>query len=84
MKILIDRCLVDYTRLTDKQFYYIITAAEPQKEAAEGTIKAFRGFLDCLPGAVEAGIVYGIGVWKKGEVYQHPSMEQAYEMGKQL
>ena len=84
MKALIDRCLVDHKSLTGKQFYFIITAADPQREAAEGTLAAFRGFIRCLPDAQEKGIVYGMGTWDKGDVYRHPSYEQAYEMGKKV
>ena len=84
MKALIDRCLVDHKSLAGKQFYYIITAADPQREAAEGTLAAFRGFIRCLPDAQEKGIVYGMGTWDKGDVYRHPSYELAYEMGKKV
>lgn len=84
MKIMIDRCLPMYRKIKDKDFYYIITAADPQHSAADGTIAGLRGFLRCLPGAKEKGIVYGIGTWGKGDVYQHPSLEKAYEMGKMV
>ena len=84
MKALIDRCLVDHKSLVGKRFYFIITAADPQREAAEGTLAAFRGFIRCLPDAREKGIVYGMGTWDKGDVYRHPSYEQAYEMGKKV
>lgn len=84
MKALIDRCLVNHKSLAGKQFYFIITAADPQREAAEGTLAAFRGFIRCLPDAQEKGIVYGMGTWDKGDVYRHPSYEQSYEMGKKV
>lgn len=44
--------------------------------------KARRGFLRCLPGAEECGVVYGMGAWDKGDIYRHPAFEEAYEMGK--
>lgn len=84
MKAMIDRCLVDHKSLKNKKFYYIITAADPQREAAEGTLSAFRGFIRCLPDAQEQGIVYAMGAWDKGDVYRHPAYEQAYEMGKRV
>lgn len=83
MKIFIDRCLPHYRDMQNKQFYFIVTAADPLHEAADGTIAAMRGFLKCLPGAVEKGIVYGTGTWDKGDVYKHPSLNKAYEMGKE-
>lgn len=84
MKILIDRCLVNHKAIANKQFYFIITAADPQHAAGNETLAAFRGFLRCLPDAKEAGVIYGTGTWDKGDVYQHPAYSQAYEMGLQL
>lgn len=84
MKTMIDRCLADYMAISDKMFYLIVTAAEPLHSAADTTLADFRGFLRCLPGAKEAGVVLGTGTWDKGDVYRHPSMKQAYEMGKRI
>ena len=82
MKTRIDRCLAVYMAISGKTFYLIVTAAEPLHSAADTTLADFRGFLRCLPGAKEAGVVLGTGTWDKGDVYRHPSMKQAYEMGK--
>lgn len=67
MKTLIDRCCARYTEITNKNFYFIVTAAEPSIPAMERTIDGFRGFLDCLEGAREKGIIYGTGVWSVGD-----------------
>ena len=46
---------------------------------------AFRGFTeDCLDGAREAGIIYGVGAWKAGEIKATPAYDEAYEMGKTI
>lgn len=84
MKIMIDRCLSRYQEIRNKDFYYIITAADPEYSAADETIAGLRGYLRCLPGAKEKGIIYGTGTWNKGDVYQHPSFEKAYKMGKTI
>ncbi len=81
MKTFIDRCCSRYTHILNKKFYYILTAADDNKQALERTVEEFRGFLDCLEGAEEKGILYGTGVWKKGEVEGTPYIKQAYEMG---
>lgn len=48
-------------------------------------MEAFRGFTeDCLEGAREAGIIYGVGAWKMGEIKATPSYHEAYEMGKNI
>ena len=41
-----------------------------------------RGFLYCLEGAREKGIVYGSGAWKKGDIKESPALNEAYEMGR--
>lgn len=84
MKTMIDRCLADYMAIKDKPFYLIVTAADPQHSAADETLADFRGYLRCLPGAKEAGVILGTGTWDKGDVYRHPSLEQAYKMGKDI
>lgn len=81
MKTLIDRTLPIYTELKDKEFYIILTAAETNKEIMQPTVDGFRGFFDCLENPKEKGILYGLGVWKKGEVKETTLMEEAYKMG---
>jgi len=82
MKTLIDRTVAQYTKLKNKVFYFIVTAADNNKQAMDRTIEGFRGFIDCLEGAKEAGILYGTGVWKKGEIVGNPAMKLANELGK--
>lgn len=85
MKTFIDRTVPRYTEIRDKDFYFIMTAADTEKANLERTMEAFRGFTeDCLPGAREAGIIYGVGAWQKGEIKETPSYTQAYEMGKNV
>lgn len=84
MKAMIDRSLPDYLAIRDKTFYLIATAADPDHAAADETLADFRGYLRCLPGAKEAGVIFGTGTWEKGEVYHHPSLKEAYEMGKKV
>jgi multimeric flavodoxin WrbA len=82
MKALIDRTVAGYTAIRNKEFYFIATAAVPEKQQVERTIEGFRGFTSCLTGAQEKGVIYGVGAWKKGEIRTTPAMELAYEMGK--
>jgi multimeric flavodoxin WrbA len=84
MKTVIDRTFARYTKITNKDFYFILTAAVSKKAALERTIEGFRGFTSCLPGAKEKGIVYGTGAWEVGDILRSPAMDQAYEMGKRL
>lgn len=83
MKTLIDRTVPRYTEISDKDFYFIMTAADPDRAALERTLEGFRGFTeDCLDGAREAGIIYGTGAWQIGEIKNTDAYEQAYQMGK--
>lgn len=84
MKIMIDRCLPRYREIVDKKFYFIVTAADPERSGAEEPLAGLRGFLRCLPSAEEAGIIYGMGAWDKGDIYRHPAFEDAYEEGKTI
>ncbi len=84
MKTLIDRVVPRYTELTGKEMYYIITAADTNISMMQRAIECFRGFAQCLPGAQEKGIVYGVGAWQKGAIQKTPAMQQAYEMGKNI
>ena len=85
MKTLIDRTVPRYTEIKNKAFYYIVTAADSSITNMQKTIEGFRGFtLDCLGGAIEKGIIYGVGAWNKGEIQKTPAMKQAYEMGKMI
>lgn len=85
MKTFIDRTVPRYTEISNKDFYFIMTAADTQKANLERTMEAFRGFTeDCLDGAREAGIIYGTGAWQMGEIQSTTAYEQAYEMGRNI
>ena len=75
MKTLIDRTVPRYTEMTDKEFYYIMTAADTERANLEKTVEGLRGFtLDCLDRAVEKGILYGVGAWEKGDILRTLSL----------
>ena len=84
MKTLIDRCCARYLEIRDKEFYFIVTAAETDLSAMTRTVEGFRGFLDCLENPTERGVIYGMGAWKIGEIEDKPAMQEAYETGKNL
>lgn len=82
MKIMIDRTLPRYTEIANKDFYFIATAAAG-KRAMERTMDSLRGFTDCLPGAKVKGMIYGEGVYQKGEVLETRAMKEAFGAGRQ-
>ena len=84
LKTIIDRSVMKWLEIKNKNFYLIATAAEDDEHAMEGTIKSFRGFLECLEGANEAGLILAGGVYQPGEITGHPALQQAYETAKTI
>lgn len=84
LKTVIDRTVARWLEVRDKEFYYIVTAADAEQEAADTTIACFRGYADCVEGAKEMGVIYGMGAYEKGEIIGSAAMTQAYDMGKQV
>lgn len=85
LKTLIDRTLGGAQKpgLENKEFYLIATAADGRK-AMERTIDGIRGYLECLLGAKERGVIYGASAWKIGDILENPAMQEAYEMGRTI
>jgi multimeric flavodoxin WrbA len=82
MKTLIDRTYAKYTAISNKDLYFIMTAAVTTKGSLEITLEGFRRFASCLTGATEKGVIYGTGAWNIGDIKGSSAMTQAYEMGK--
>ena len=81
LKTLIDRSCPRYTAISNKEFYFIVTAAENDRSKMLRTIDTFQGFLDCLENPVIKGTIFGLGAWLVGEIKKHPAMQEAYQMG---
>ena len=84
LKSVIDRTVARWLEFKNKEFYYIMTAAEDSDTVMVCTLECMRGFAECLEGSVEKGIIYGKGVYKKGEIIGHTAMQEAFEMGKNV
>ncbi len=83
LKAFIDRCLPRYTEINNKEFYFIITAADTDKKMMRRTLEALRGFTeDCLEGTQEKEVIYGTGAEQTGDVKDLPAYEQAYQAGR--
>lgn len=84
LKTLIDRTCSRYTEISNKDFYFIMAAADEDKKSLKRTVEEFRGFTSCLINAEEKGIVYGTGAWQIGDIKGTPAMKTAYKMGKNV
>lgn len=84
LKALIDRTYGHEKDLREKEFFYISTSTDRDEEATDGVFEAFHGFARCLYGSVERGVIRGNGARNRGDIDNHPAMQQAYEMGKSV
>lgn len=82
LKAVIDRTVARWLEVKNKEFYYIVTMADEEAASAATTLACFRGYADCVEGAVEKGVILGGGAYEKGEIKTHAAMQEAYEMGK--
>ena len=58
--------------------------SDAEKVSADTTLACFRGYADCVEGAMEKGSLVASGVYEPGAVRSTPAMAQAYEMGKNV
>ena len=81
LKALIDRTVMVYPQVRNKEFYYFMTMAETDEKEFTGTIEALRGFAACCPESRECGIICVPGVYEKGAINGHPALEKVRRMG---
>ena len=83
LKTFIDRCVPRYTEISNKDFYFILSAADTEKGNLKPAVEGLRGFTrDCLEGTKEKGIIYGVGAWQAGDIKRSSVYHEAYEIGK--
>ena len=84
LKAVIDRTVARWLEVKNKEFYYIATMADTSVSSADTTLACFRGYADCVDGAVEKGVIIGSGAYEMGEVKNTQAMKDAYNMGKNV
>ena len=85
LKAVIDRTVARWTEIANKDLFYIVTAAEEEKDTLDTTLACLHGFARCIDGYEEKGTLYGKGVYEKGAVLNRPElMLIAYEMGNSI
>ncbi|MDO5861585.1 MAG: flavodoxin family protein [Thermoplasmata archaeon] len=83
IKVLIDRMVPFYQKVTGKDIYIMVCAADPNDGLLELAVEAFRGLTrDCMEGCTEKGTLKATGVWKKGEVSGTEFPDMARKMGR--
>lgn len=75
MKVFMDRLLPYFSRLKDKKFYFILTAATPQ-DTMEPAIDSMTAFTDSLPGAKVEKVFCAANLRHRAEVASHPVVQE--------
>lgn len=81
LKAVIDRTVARWTEVKNKELYYIVTMADEELSSADTTVACLRGYVDCIEGAVERGVIIGNGVYEKDAVENTDAMRRAHEAG---
>ena len=65
-------------------FYYIGSGADISKESIDGAIETIKGFLRSVENVNLKGVVYGLNLNNQGEASNSESLNQAYELGRNI
>ena len=84
LKTFIDRTLPRFEEIENKDFYFIGSCSDRRQEAFDSALETIQGFLDSVKDVELKGVVYGKGAFELGEIDEKPSMQEAYEMGKNI
>ena len=84
LKNFIDRTFAKFTKIENKDFYYIGSSTDTSKTSIDGAIETVNGFLRCVKNVKLKGIIYGTGLTDPGDAKYDDSLKQAYEMGKNI
>lgn len=84
LKNFIDRTFAKFTKIKNKDFYYIGACTENDKNAIDRPVNTVKGFLDCIENVKLKGVVYGINLTDEGDAMYSPALKEAYEMGKNI
>lgn len=85
MKTLLDRANplfpADYAF---RDIYLLAAAAEEDEHTVDGAITGLTGWIDCFEKTRLAGTVFAGGVTAVGDIQEHPALQMAYEIGKNV
>ena len=86
MKTLLDRSNPIFpTDYAFRDIYLVATSADGDRRSMDGAIKGLQGWVNCFGFARLAGVIYGVGVDKYGDIQSMPDLlEQARTMGRTI
>ncbi|MCF0246697.1 MAG: NAD(P)H-dependent oxidoreductase [Ileibacterium sp.] len=83
MKTLIDRMMPYFSQISNKDFYFILTAPINKKEM-EPTAESLTGFTDCLNDCNVVHITYGANVSQKGDIINKPAYKEVFDIASRI
>lgn len=84
LKNFIDRCYSKYTKIKNKDFYFIASCADDNKNTIDRCLQSVDGFIDCLDNVNIKGVVYGTNLLDSSDAKYSNVLTNAYEMGKNI
>ena len=84
LKNFIDRTYAKFTKIKNKDFYFIGTCTDTSKSGIDRSVETIKGFLDCVSNVKIKGIIYGTNLTDVGDAKYSQSFQEAYEMGKNI
>jgi hypothetical protein len=85
MKTMLDRANPLYSSdYAFRDIYFLSTAADEEETVPQRAEYGLAGWIECFPKAHLAGTVFAGGVTDVGDIKNHPALQVAYEMGKQV
>ena len=67
-----------------RDVYLLTAAAEDEEDVPQRAVNGVEGWVECFGHAKLSGTVFMGGVTSAGENPQHPALDMAYKMGKEL
>lgn len=85
LKTLLDRSNPLYpSDYAFRDIYMLTSAAEDEESVPEKAVSGLEGWIKCFEKARLAGCVFAGGADAIGSIEGHPSLQKAYEMGKNI
>ena len=84
LKTVIDRTVARWKEVQNKEMYYIIVCGEKNTDTCNSTLECLRAYAKCIEGSCERGVIYGLGVYDKGQIKNTKVLIEAYNMGKNV
>ena len=84
LKNFIDRTYAKFTRIKNKDFYYIGSSTDTSTASIDGAVETVKGFLRCVENVSLKKVIYGVGLTDPDDARYSDILKEAYEIGKNV